>query len=49
MAGGDAMQLVAGCGAMPQDDDGVVVGVVRTSSTTRWSMVTGAATASAVA
>ncbi|XBJ20455.1 hypothetical protein VPH35_011286 [Triticum aestivum] len=43
------MPLVAGCGAMLQDDDGVVVGVARTSSTTRWSMVTGAATASALA
>ena len=46
---GGAMPLVAGCGAMPQDDDGVVIGVARTSSTTRWSMVTGAATASVAA
>ena len=37
------------CGAMSQDDDGVVIGVARTSAMIRWSMVTGAATASVAA
>ena len=48
-AGDGAMPWVASCGAMPQHDDCVVIGVARTSSMIRWSMVTGAATASVAA
>ena len=49
MAGSGAMPRAAGCGAMPRDEGGAMIGVARTSSTTRWSVVTGAATASVVA
>jgi hypothetical protein len=50
---GGAMSPVAGCGAMPQDDDAVMIGVATTSSSTRGGrcvrqegVVMGAATAS---
>lgn len=33
--GGGVMPLVAGCGAMTQNDDGVVIGVAKMSSTFR--------------
>ena len=56
MAGGGAMPLVAGCGAMLRGDDGVVIGVAKAPSTTRgghcvWQddVVMGAATASSSA